>query len=287
MEQVFVQQLRNLIRGPGARGDTQTDSVDVSVLLTRISEMRTHEPEKGLRLLDVGCGQGTLPAKLSGRGVSRGIAYTGVDTDQGSITFARAAARSWRDFASKEFRVGELDLLVEAGRKYDLVVCQYTIHELAPISVAGFVGHLLSLTDKAGRVNVIDMERIPSGENEACGIPWTGEEFAALVKRGGGVVESCTSFSRKETKVFDVAFRRGDAPFDVGAAQEVEREWVERKLCTSLGAFRAGLDVFRTRDTSALDGTAALAFIESAIRSAYIGERRACEHGADCSFRSA
>lgn len=100
------------------------------------------------RVLDVGCGEGTLARQLAGRADS----VTGIDLDAPSIGLARASTTA----PNVTFLLG--DVLTEAlpTGSYDAVVSIATVHHL---DLAVALARLAELTAPGGTVAVVGLAR--------------------------------------------------------------------------------------------------------------------------------
>jgi 2-polyprenyl-3-methyl-5-hydroxy-6-metoxy-1,4-benzoquinol methylase len=74
-----------------------------------LAQTLRHRPESApLRVLEVGCGIGTMVERLLDRGLLTRAAYTGIDVDPGCI---RAAEKRLQDYAA----VRQVPLTVDSG----------------------------------------------------------------------------------------------------------------------------------------------------------------------------
>ncbi len=81
-------------------------------------------PEPGLRLLDVGCGNGTAPIHVA---KTLGLAVTGVDVDTKQIEAAAAASQGLRNV---RFLAADATTLPFADDEFDLVYTNKTTHHI-------------------------------------------------------------------------------------------------------------------------------------------------------------
>lgn len=87
-----------------------TDAVEQDLILELVG------PPAGLRILDVGCGDGVLALELAGRGAQ----VTGVDASPRMIAIARKRAR--RDGRDVDFKIAKAEALPFASGTFDVVV---------------------------------------------------------------------------------------------------------------------------------------------------------------------
>lgn len=111
-------------------------------------------PQEGARVLDIGCGPGTIVGHLPGD-----IRYTGYDMNPAYID---AAQRRYGDRA--EFscgRVGDTDLHPEAGQ-FDVVTANGLIHHLSDVEVAALTRTAREHLKPGGVFVTLDPVRVPS-----------------------------------------------------------------------------------------------------------------------------
>lgn len=106
----------------------------------------------GLRVLDIGCGEGAVVAQLAGEGA----APVGIDPLASAIEIARAANRGL------EFIVGEAQSLPFADASFDVAVFVNSLHHVP-------LDHMMHALEEAARVTavqgrVIVIEPLPQGE---------------------------------------------------------------------------------------------------------------------------
>lgn len=280
----MIRRLQKLIQGPNPRTPTQSEPVDATAISVTLGERaNVRSADDPLTILDVACGRGATPAMLNRKGYGSKISYHGIDRSEKAIDLLNAAAWRWTGLSKFKADIVEPKLFREFGKRFDIVLNVYTLHELRPLTVSSFVDDLLALAKPGGSVFILDMEVLPEGENEACGIPWTSAAVRRLVEAGGATVEFQETHQRS-VPVLDVRFHIApDRVFDVAAAKRVEEEWLADRLCEAVGAARTGLD--HVRASASVDLRVAESLIESAIRSVYIRSHQVCEHGGSCGYR--
>lgn len=84
--------------------------------------------QRGLRILDIGCGGGDICLKFSEWAQKRNlnIEVTGIDPDPRAIEYTAILQVP----ANVEFRLANSSDLVEAGERYDVVVSNHLLHHL-------------------------------------------------------------------------------------------------------------------------------------------------------------
>lgn len=108
-------------------------------------------PEPGMRLLDVGCGPGTILPYLPD------VDYTGIDLNEKHIRFA---ARSF--FGRKRFIVASTTQLLELNiGTFDLINISGLIHHLDDGAARSLLEDCCALTSAGGRIVTIDPVWVP------------------------------------------------------------------------------------------------------------------------------
>lgn len=105
----------------------------------------------GMKVLDVGCGQGRLLQFLPD------VDYTGIDLNPSSIEAAREIHGS-----RGRFLVGDVSQgLPDTDSSYDLVILSAILHHLDSKHAIGLFGILVGLLKPAGRIVTIDNVWLP------------------------------------------------------------------------------------------------------------------------------
>ncbi len=118
--------------------------------------LRTH-PEKK-RILEVGCGNGWLSNWMS---TLPGVTVTGLDIHPGEIAQAK---RVFGERASLQFVQGELQALIDAGNRFDLVLFAASIQYFPVFST--IVGQALSCLLPGGELHIMDSPFYEASELE-------------------------------------------------------------------------------------------------------------------------
>ena len=98
----------DFIRYLAAKKGLDDRSLNRQVWDTLAQALRDRPDSAPLRVLEVGCGIGTMVERLLDRGLLTRAAYTGIDVDPGCI---RAAAQRLQDYAAAR----QVPLTVDAG----------------------------------------------------------------------------------------------------------------------------------------------------------------------------
>ncbi len=110
------------------------------------------DPRPGDRVLDLGCGTGTLAVLLKGRRPE--VEVCGLDPDPKAL--ARARRKAERNGAKVEWRQGFADELPFPDASFDRVVSSLVFHHLPPAAVRATVPEIRRILRPAGSVHVLD-----------------------------------------------------------------------------------------------------------------------------------
>lgn len=241
-----------------------------------------------IRLLDVGCGQGTVPEALVAPDRFGGnrrpewaahVDYTGVDVSEELVDNLGLMAKAMWDGKFAGFNTRRLDLLLDSdfelfGSPFDVVCSHFVLHAIPPGCAAKFLGRLCQLAGGAGRVHVVDMEDFPSGKREAFAVAWNRSEVADILRAGGIAVNgfAAKSLGGKSGTSLLTFVVTGSDRFDFERANEVERRLLQGKLRTAIGA------AHRLTPGAALpnDEERFLEYLEHASRCIHIARATAC-----------
>lgn len=124
------------------------------------NESRTHERmldaadvAHGDRVLDVGCGTGTLAIAASRRAGRRGT-VTAIDASPEMVAFARAKAR--RDSSSASILRATADGLPFSDGSFDVVLCALALHHVRESARATAIAEMHRVLAREGRLLVVE-----------------------------------------------------------------------------------------------------------------------------------
>ena len=156
---------------------------DVTVEMIR--ELASKHP--CLRLLDCGCGDGSLLTAMTRAGlpVNR-IQYFGLDQDPRRVKLTRANVRR-AGYKKLELKVRELsDLDGYPPGSFDLIVVNNILHEIPVESLPHLLAQLDSLLARPhGVLCIVDLEALPAEDPfEPWAFMWKAAEAEALLRAG-------------------------------------------------------------------------------------------------------
>lgn len=120
----------------------------------------------GQRVLDIGCGTGTLAVEIKSR--HPGVEVVGLDPDPEALAIARRKAE--RAGVSIRFDQGFADELPYADASFDRVFSSFMLHHLAPDAKARALREVRRVLGPRGSLHLVDFE--PQRSGLARRLPW-------------------------------------------------------------------------------------------------------------------
>jgi ubiquinone/menaquinone biosynthesis C-methylase UbiE len=109
---------------------------------------------QGERVLDVGCGTGSLAIAAS-RAVGKSGSVIGVDPSPEFIV--RAAAKARRARTEPTFQAGTAQNLPLEDNAFDVVMCTFVLHQLPPDSLHRAVAEMARVLETGARALIVDI----------------------------------------------------------------------------------------------------------------------------------
>ncbi|MBE3040923.1 MAG: class I SAM-dependent methyltransferase [Chloroflexi bacterium] len=129
--------------------------------------------EIGMRVLDVGCGTGTLLRLYQ----AAGFEVSGIDASPTMLGLARVKLGETADL-----RLGDAARMPFQGEAFDLVTAVYSLHEMPSVTRSAVMQEIIRLVKPAGRILIIEYQAgpypFPSG--------WTSSISRNIVERLAG-----------------------------------------------------------------------------------------------------
>src|SRR5690606_3679172 len=110
----------------------------------------------GERVLDVGCGTGTLAIEIRKRVGSEGVVH-GIDASPEMVTLAKEKARTRQ--LQIDFQVAAAQQLPFEDGAFDAVLCTMLMHHLPRDQRADAIAEMFRVLAPGGRVLIVDLSR--------------------------------------------------------------------------------------------------------------------------------
>lgn len=151
----------------GWRYDLEVWFIDTFVLHGEMRRLRQKvidlvNPSPGQRVLDVGCGTGTLAIGMARR--ATGVAVTGIEPAPRQIAWARTKARRAR--VDVDFRSGGIEDLSFADGTFDAVTSTLMMHHLPEDVRRDGLAEIARVTKPQGRLVIADFDHGDFGETK-------------------------------------------------------------------------------------------------------------------------
>ena len=149
--------------------------------------------EKPLRILDVGCGDGSLLKEVADFGRKRGIdmKLRGVDANIHAIEIARKNARSFENISFEA-----LDVFAEefATKKTDIVLCTLTLHHFSDKEIIFLLKRFVEMSTIGVVINDLQRSRVAYNLFKAFSAAFMDNQIA----REDGLISIRKSFRKKD-----------------------------------------------------------------------------------------
>jgi ubiquinone/menaquinone biosynthesis C-methylase UbiE len=189
--------IRGLILDTGWRYDLMDWFFDTFLFRGKLRELRQKTADlariqSGEKMLDVGCGTGTLAMEVARRVGATGHVF-GIDPGEQQI--ARARSKAARRNLSIEFRIGVIEHLDFPDQTFDVVLSTIMMHHLSDTLKRQGLAEIARVLKPGGRLVIADFKRPEERPTQPVRFGAGGsrmQDLAVLVKDAG--------FSQVETE---------------------------------------------------------------------------------------
>ncbi|HUT61343.1 MAG TPA: methyltransferase domain-containing protein [Phycisphaerae bacterium] len=184
-------ELLRYLNAPRPQPCGEYDQVREMLVCQELMSSLNHDPERQIRILDVGFGERSVFRLLVSHfnDDRQRLAYVGLDSSIDAVSRARLVfegnSGGWHE--PPVFEVGDIlaDRSPAEDNKFDFVFLLNTLHEIPAHRCIDLLTKLVQKTCSNGRVLIIDMVALPTGQEELCAISWSAQEVLDLAKAGG------------------------------------------------------------------------------------------------------
>ncbi|HLZ21917.1 MAG TPA: class I SAM-dependent methyltransferase [Ktedonobacterales bacterium] len=185
-----AKETKGLILNGGWRHDLMGWFIDVFLFRGKWRELRLRtatlariQPRE--RVLDVGCGTGTLAIEVQRR-VGSGVRVVGIDPSAEQI--ARARAKATRRNVPIDFQIGVIEQLAFPDQEFDVVLSTLMMHHLPASLKRQGLAEIARVLKPGGRLVIADFTRKQERQGRAARFHAGGsnvQDLAALVRDAG------------------------------------------------------------------------------------------------------
>jgi|SRR5712692_2569991 len=185
-----AKETKGLILNRGWRYDLMVWFIDTFLFRGQLRELRQRTAnlagiQPGEKVLDVGCGTGTLAIEVQSR-VGRAGRVAGVDP--GTQQIARARSKAARRTLPIDFQIGVIEHLAFPDQTFDVVLSTLMMHHLPESLKRQGLSEIARVLKPGGRLVIADFKRKKERQGQAARFRAGGsgiQELAALVKDAG------------------------------------------------------------------------------------------------------
>ncbi len=185
-----AKETQGLILNRGWRYDLMVWFIDTFLFRGQLRELRQRTAnlariQPGEKVLDVGCGTGTLAIEVQSR-VGRAGRVAGVDPGQEQI--ARARSKAARRNLPIDFQIGVIEHLAFPDQTFDVVLSTLMMHHLPDSLKRQGLAEIARVLKPGGRLVIADFKRKKERQGQAARFHAGGssmQDLAALVSDAG------------------------------------------------------------------------------------------------------
>jgi len=160
---------KGLILNDGWRYDLMGWFCDIFLYRGKLRELRLRTAnlahlQPGEKVLDVGCGTGTLAIESKQRVGATGLVF-GIDPGAQQIARARSKA-AWRN-VSIDFQIGVIERLPFSDQTFDVVLSTIMLHHLSDSLKRQGLSEIARVLKPGGRLVIADFNRPKEGQDQS------------------------------------------------------------------------------------------------------------------------
>jgi len=246
----FIKRVRKYLSPPEAIGkaiqgkDSLRGSLVFQLIADKINSLTSQDV---LSILDVGCGKAPILTALKSeekfKKYTSKIYYHGRDRNCKYIEELRClesidTQTKWAK--DPYFTIGEiLDYRPREDEFYDIIIVLNCIHEFDPADLPHIFTKLHSMLKPNGTIEVIDMETLPPGDEEAKSVCFNRAEIEKILKSAN--IGAVPITHKKKVDVFCLQIHKFDHNINVKNCLETIHTILEKKLEDAISEYNQRL----------------------------------------------
>jgi SAM-dependent methyltransferase len=247
----LVANVRKYLSPPEAIGktirerDTLREDLAARLIAEKINSLCNQD--NILSILDLACGKGPILTMLKSEKkfnkYTSKIFYHGTDKNSRYIEELRYLESEDKTIIWAEkprFTIGEiLDYRPKEDEFYDIILILNCIHEIDPLDLPQLFEKLNRMLKSNGTIGIIDMEKLPPGDEEAQSVCFKGAEIEEILRSVN--IGTVSTTHEKKVDVFCLQIHKFNHNIDGKTCLETIQTILKRKLSDAMREYNRRL----------------------------------------------